>query len=127
MATNTAIIKNVSGETVLFHLRGSETLTIVGNASQSNIAWSNTTFYENVQSAHIRRCIGGSGPAGQWTVARGSNLVIGCAGYFDYNFYSEGIGLEMDGTGTLVCVLNGSANGFIVLELEKDVTILPKV
>ena len=112
-----ANIHNRKNLSVTVHAAANLTLTIAGNSSVSNIA----TGDEVLTGASIKQVWWGSQTgAGYWNVSRGSNLV-GCydsTGWHDYA--GNGNLLNKDSTGTLVLTLVGSANGFIMLELQKE-------
>jgi hypothetical protein len=103
--------------TIVIHEVANSTITIVGNNTTSNICPSNT---QSVISASINRVWHGSANSGYWKVARGSNTVgvYNNTGAVEYN----GSSLVLDKTGTLVLTLNGTVDGYIMLELKAKIT-----
>ncbi len=112
-----AIISNKLNSSVVVHTTANLTLTIAGNNSVSNIA----TGTEILTGASIKKLIYGS-DAGHWSVKRGANVVAILTGTGELNFSSLGTSINLDRTGTVVLTLNGSANGFCMVELSKEGT-----
>lgn len=108
-----AIVSNKKNGTVVLHFAANATLTIAGNSTVSNVATGN----EILTGANIKQVWFGS--PGHWVVKRGANVVgvYNNSGHVNYAAYATS--LNVDNTGTLVLELNGSANGYIMVELQK--------
>lgn len=108
------ILQNKKNLSVVIHADANTTLTIAGNSSVSNVATSD----EILTGAAIKQVWYGS-ESGFWKVLRGSNTV----GVYDstswIDYAGTGVMLTKDVGATLVLQLNGSANGYIMVELQK--------
>lgn len=115
------LITNKTGGEVVLHFNlaaaGSETITIAGNNSVSNVA----TADETVNAAYITQIFFGSASAidGYWLVKRGANTVamLDSTGWHDYA--GNGAALRLDETADLTAELVGTAPGFLVIEMQK--------
>ena len=107
------IIANRKNLSVTLHFTANATVTLVGNSSTSDVAING----EVITGAYITQVWHGS--QGEWQVKRGSNT----AGIFDSTAQAEFAGcgnpLNLDPTGTLVANLVGTANGYLMIELQK--------
>lgn len=113
-----AVVLNRKNLSVTVHNVANATYIVAGNSSVSNIATSD----EVLTGAHIKQVWYGSpsGSTGYWMVKRGSNtvLVLEGTGYLD--FAGNGSMLKLDPAANLVFELVGSANGFIMVDLQKE-------
>jgi hypothetical protein len=116
-----ATIINRRGASAVVHVVANTTVVITGNSSTSNIAFGggNTQIEETVTNGYISQVWWGAQPSGYWTVARGSNtyLVLNNSGHMD--FAGQGAAITADSTANAVLTLNGTANGFIMVEFQK--------
>lgn len=103
------IISNKLGQAVTLHFTASETVTITGNSSVSNIAMGS----EIVSGSAIRRIWYG-GPA---TISRGANLVSSATGSGEHDFAGHGSAINLDTGASLVVSITGT--NFVMIELSK--------
>lgn len=111
-----AILHNRKNLSVTVHAAANLTLTIAGNNSVSDVAIDD----EVIVGAAIKQVWWGStAGTGTWIVKRGANVagVYDSTGWHDYA--GNGNMNNIDATGTLVLELVGTANGFIMVELQK--------
>lgn len=110
-----AVIINKKGLSATVHITANATYTIAGDDQTSNIAFTG----ETLTGATISQIWYGSG-GGHWVVKRGSNtvLVLSDTGHID--FTTSGLSLNIDPTATFVANLNGTANGFLIVEMQKQ-------
>lgn len=108
-----ANIQNKTNGTVVVHATANLTLTIAGNNSVSNVAIGN----EVLTGATIKQVWFGS--PGHWIIKRGSNTVgvYNNSGHVSYG--ASGTSINLDNAATLVVELVGTANGYIMVELQK--------
>lgn len=108
-----AIVSNKKNGTVTVHAAANLTLTIAGNSVVSNVATSD----EVLTGANIKQVWFGS--PGHWVVKRGANVVGVYNNSGHVNYAAFGSSINIDNTGTLVLELVGTANGYIMVELQK--------
>lgn len=112
----TTIIGNKKGSTVTLHFTSNATLVIEGNNSVSNVALTD----EEVASGYIRQVWFGTSNDSYWTVSRGADVV----GVFDrtgqLDFAGSGNALTINPQANLSVTLNGTGDGFLMIELMKD-------
>jgi hypothetical protein len=113
-----AVIHNRPGGTVVVHLVANADLKISGNSSVSNVAYSNSSYREVVHGASIRRVVSGAEPDAYWKISRGSNTVI--VGQHLNVDLKEGWPMGLFPAANLTVTLEGGTNGFIMIELSKD-------
>lgn len=103
------VISNKLGQSATIHSIATETITVSGNTSSSNLALAG----ETVVSANIRKVWVG-GPA---TISRGANIVFTStqSGYFDFS--STGTSLNMYNTAPITLTVTGS--NFAMIEVSK--------
>jgi hypothetical protein len=108
------ILQNKKNLSVVIHADANTTLTIAGNNSTSNVAIDN----EILTGAAIKQVWWGA-ETGFWKIKRGSNTigVYDSTGWVDYA--GNGIMINKDAGETLVLELNGTANGYVMVELQK--------
>lgn len=113
-----SIVHNRRNLSVTILADANATLTIAGNSTVSNVAHAS----ETLTGASIKQIWFGSpsGNSAYWKIERGSNTVavVDSTGWID--FAGNGNLLTKDSTGTLVLTLVGSANGYIMIELQKE-------
>lgn len=113
LAATTRILANRKNLSTTLHFTGNDTVTIAGNSTTSEIATGN----EILTGATITQLWHGSD--GVWIVKRGSNTV----GVFDSTAYIDfagcGNALNLDTDATLSVELVGTANGYLMIELQK--------
>lgn len=113
-----SIIHNRKNLSVTVLADANATLTIAGNSSVSNVAHAS----ETLTGASIKQIWFGSpsGDSAYWVVQRGSNTiaVLDSTGWID--FAGNGNLQTKDSTASLVLTLVGSANGYIMVELQKE-------
>lgn len=109
------VLQNKKNLSTLVHHVANATLTIAGNSSVSNVATSD----EILTGATIKQVWFGAAGDGYWVVKRGSNTVgvYSSTGWTDYA--GNGGLLTNDADATLVLELVGTANGYIMVELQK--------
>jgi len=114
-----AIVKNTLNNIVL-HFTSNANLAVVGNSSISNIAYGNSTVYQNVSGASIRKIACSSNSAtGTWTVKRGANVVWIASGNFLWDFAGHNMVLNQDAIANVAVELTGGT-GAILIELSKE-------
>ena len=117
-----ATIINRRGASAVIHVTANAELAITGNSSVSNVAFGggNTQIEETITNGYISQVWWGSdNPNATWRVARGSNtyLVLNNSGHMD--FAGHGAAITADSTANAVITLNGTANGFLMMEIQK--------
>lgn len=97
------------------------TLTIAGNNSVSNVAIDD----EVLTGASIKQVFFGSQNGSCWIVKRGANVVgvYESASWQDYA--GNGVMNTKDKDATLVLELVGSANGYMIIEMQKHGNKVP--
>ena len=112
-----SILQNKKNLALVIHSSGSNTITIAGNSSTSNVAISD----EILTGAAIKQVWWGSQPneGACWIVKRGSNTigVYDSTGWTDYA--GNGGMITKDAGATLVLELVGTSNGYIMIDLQK--------
>ena len=112
-----SVIQNKKNLSVTIHATGSNTITIAGNSSTSNVA----TGDEILTGAAIKQVWWGSQPldGACWIVKRGSNTigVYDSTGWTDYA--GNGGMISKDAGATIAIELVGTSNGYIMIELQK--------
>lgn len=103
--------------TAIIHLVANATTVIAGNSAVSNVT-SNSS--QVVASGTIRQIFHGAAPSGYWMVKRGSNTVAVLEGTDHQNYAAMGLALSQDKAANVVCELVGTANGYIMLEISKE-------
>ena len=111
------IISNRKNVAFTVWANANTTLTIAGNASSSNVALDG----ESLSGASIKQVWFGSQNGGYWVIKRGSNVVAvyESASYQDYA--GNGCMLTKDKDATLVLELVGTANGYIMVDMQKHI------
>lgn len=115
-----SVVHNRKNLSFVVHATANLSLTIAGNSSVSNVAVTD----EVLVGAAIKQVWWGSeAGAGTWFVKRGSNTVgvYDSTGWHDYA--GNGCMLNKDSSATLELELAGTANGFIMIELQKIGTL----
>lgn len=109
------ILHNRKNLNVVIHCTANATLVIAGNNSVSNVATSD----EVLTGASIKQVWWGTDGSGTWLIKRGSNTVAvyDSTGWHDYA--GNGSMLSKDASANVVIQLVGTANGFIMIELQK--------
>lgn len=115
------ILKNTLTETVLFFSGNSGVITVQGNNSVSNVAYTNANgVSQNVAAASIRKIIASSNNAtAQWTIYRGANVAWVASGNFMWDFSAHNMVLNQDSIAPLTANLVGGA-GTIAISISKD-------
>lgn len=115
-----AIIKNTLNNIVLHYTANSGNVVVQGNSSVSGIAFGNSTVFQNVSAASIRKiaCSSNSATAA-WTVKRNANVVWVASGNFLWDFAGHNMPLNQDAVANLVVELSGGS-GSILIELSKE-------
>jgi hypothetical protein len=92
-------------------------VVISGNATTSNIT-SNSS--EVIVGATISKVVYGSAPNNAyWTITRGANVVGVYTGTGSVDYAALGDHMGLYPTANLTATLTGSANGFIIVYLQK--------
>lgn len=114
------ILKNSLNTTVL-HFIANATTVVAGNATVSNISYTNVdNVAQNVASASIKKILCSSNSAtGTWTIKRGANVVWVASGNFLYDFQAHGANIGIDKAANVVVELTGGS-GSIIIELSKE-------
>ena len=112
-----SIISNKKNLSTVLHFNSNATLVIAGNNSVSNVAIGT----EVLSGASITQIAWGCDGNGHIQVFRGANLqlVVDSTSYID--FAGNGMDLELWPTANLTVNFVGSANGYCVIELQKNV------
>lgn len=112
-----AVTINRKNTSAVIHLTANSVVNIAGNSTTSDIATDN----EIITGATIVQVFAGcpSGANAYWTVKRGANtvLVLDSTGYYD--FAGAGMAMNVDAGGTLVANLENSADGYLLIEVQK--------
>ena len=113
--------QNRKNTSAVIHITGSNTITIAGNSTVSDVAISN----EVLTGCTITQvfCGSSSGNGAYWTIKRGANTVavLDSTGYFDYA--GAGMALSVDSGGTLVANLINGNDGYLLIEIQKQGTL----
>lgn len=109
-----AVIQNRKGSDAVIHAVANTTVALSALAVDGD---------ETVNSAYITQVAWGAEAPGYWRVARGGNtvMILDSTSYID--FAGNGMGLVPDRTGNFTITLNGTANGFITMGVQKESTI----
>lgn len=113
MATNARIISNRKNLSATVHFVANGTIKIAGNNSVSDIALPG----ETIAGATITQVWHGSDMV--WNVKRGANIVAVFDSTASFDFAGTGNSLNLDMDQDLTVELLGTANGFIMIELQK--------
>ena len=110
-----SIISNKKLSSAVLHFNASNTLVVVGNSSQSNVAIAD----EVLTGAYITQAFWGCDGNGHIQVLRGANVVAiyDSTGYKDYA--GSGMPINAFTAGTLVVNFTGSANAYLMIEVQK--------
>lgn len=111
-----AVMINRSNISAVVHVTANVTIVVAGNSSVSNIA----SPGEELTGASITQVWYGVANGGLWRVKRGSNtvLVLESTGYVD--FAGAGASLIVDPSANIVATLEGTTNGYLMLEVQKN-------
>lgn len=111
------ILRNRLNHSCVIHTDVSNTITIAGNSSTSNIA----IGAEVITGAAITQAWFGGEATSVWVVKRGSNTacILNPSGEAYVDFRGNGNSLDLDANATLVMTLTGGANSYLMLELKK--------
>jgi len=113
--------QNRKNTSAVIHITGSNTITIAGNSTVSDVAIGN----EVLTGCTITQvfCGSSSGNGAYWTIKRGANTVavLDSTGYYDYA--GAGMALSVDSGGTLVANLINGNDGYLLIEVQKQGTL----
>jgi hypothetical protein len=111
------LVTNKTGGEVVLHFTSTETVTVAGNNSVSNVA----TSTETVNSATITQLFWGTDDVAgaHWQISRGANVVAILSQSGSKDFAGTGMSLRLDPTADLSATLVGSANGYVMIEMQK--------
>lgn len=114
-------IINRNKTSAVVHVTSNTTITVSGNSSVSNIAFGdgNTQIEETLTGASISQIFWGSAPNAYWNVKRGTTLVLTLPNSGSIDFAGSGCALTANSANAVVVELVGSANGFLMMELQK--------
>lgn len=109
------VLSNKPGTSAVIHLNGSNTIVVAGNSSVSDIAYGN----EILTGAYIAQIFQGAGAAGHIVLSRGGEVVgvYDSTGQFDYA--GAGMALTLNQDQNIDVTFVGTANAYIMLELQK--------
>lgn len=111
-----SIMSNKKNTSLVIHAASSNnTLVIAGNSSQSNVAMSG----ETLTGAYITQAFWGCDGTGSINIKRGSNLVAVYDSTGQHDYAGCGMPITKDSAANVVIEFVGSANSFIVFELQK--------
>jgi len=115
------ILSNKKNTSAVIHFVSSNSsLVVAGNSSQSNIAISN----ETLTGCAITQAIWGCDGVGHIQVYRGANLVAVFDSTAQVDYAGTGMSLTAYPTATLDVKFVGSANSYIILEVQKSGTFV---
>lgn len=116
-----ATVLNRNRTSAVVHLNANATITVTGNSSVSNIAWGsgNTQIEETLTGASIVQVFWGAADGGYWNVKRNTTLVLTLPDTGTMDFAGSGCSLVANSAETVVAELVGTANGFLMIELQK--------
>lgn len=116
-----ATVLNRNRTSAVVHLNANATITVTGNSSVSNIAWGsgNTQIEETLTGASIVQVFRGAADGGYWNVKRNTTLVLTLPDTGTMDFAGSGCSLVANSAETVVAELVGTANGFLMIELQK--------
>lgn len=109
------LLSNKKYRSATFWANSNTTITIAGNNSVSNVAIGD----EVLTGASIKQAFFGSQNGGYWVVKRGSNTVLVFESASWQDFSGNGTMMTKDNAASLTVELVGTANGHIILELQK--------
>lgn len=117
------ITSNRKDTSVVLHIAGANTeIVCVGNSSTTNVDSTNTCIAkgdEVLTGAYITQVFWGIDPAGYAIVKRGTDIaaVYDSTGFYDYA--GTGMALNINPTANLSVEFVGTANAYVMLELQK--------
>lgn len=110
------VLSNKKNSTVTLHINASNTMTIVGNTvNGSNVAIGD----ENITGATINKAVWGVADGGNIQVKRNTTIVAVYSGSGESNYTALASPITANSAETLAVTINGTANGYIILELNK--------
>lgn len=105
----------------IISLTANATVVIAGNNTVSNVTSNSSQI---VASGTIRQIFHGassnSTSDGYWVVKRGSNTVAVLTETGHQNYAGMGLALSQDKAANVVCELVGTTNGYIIIEVSKE-------
>ena len=122
MAVN--VISNKKNASLVLHVASANSgnIVVVGNSTTSNIGGTSTCVAvsdEVLTGAYITQVVWGCDGTGYIEVKRGANLVAIYDSTGQHEYAGTGMPLNMYPAANVVINLIGSANCFIVMELQK--------
>lgn len=117
----TTITSNKKGTSVTIHLNSNDTIVVAGNSAVSNIA----SPGETLTGAYICQAIAGCDGTGHIQVIRGGQIVAVYDSTGQYDYAGCGMALNVNQAANLEISFVGSANGYLMLELQKVGTFGP--
>lgn len=114
------ITSNKKNTSACLHFNANASVVIAGNSSSSNVATSD----EVLTGATIVQAFWGNDGNGHIQVKRGGNIVAvyDSTGYVDYA--GSGMSLNVSPTANIDVTFVGSANGYLMLEIQKQGTFI---
>lgn len=113
------VVRNTR-QNALVLFTSTDTLTIAGNNSVSEIGLSSVT--DNITGCSIKQAWAssdsGAGASG-WTIARGANTVLQMESTAWWDLAGNGCAIDLDSTATLVATRTGTF-GTLLVELQKE-------
>ena len=110
-----SVISNRKNTSAAFHFNSSGTLVVAGNTSVSNVATSD----ETLTGAYITQAVWGCDGTGHIQVKRGSTLVAVFDSTGQQEYAGTGMPINVGATQNLTVDFLGSANSFLLIELQK--------
>ncbi len=113
------ITSNRKNTSAVIHATGANvSLVVAGNSSVSNVA----TGDEVLTGCYLTQAVWGCDGTGHIQVKRGANLVAVFDSTGQIDWAGAGLALSVDKTANLQIQFVGSANSYIVLEVQKEGT-----
>lgn len=109
------ITSNKKATSVTIHVNANATVVVAGNSAVSNIA----SPGETLTGAYICQAIAGNDGTGHIQVKRGGQIVAVYDSTGQYDYAGCGMALNVNQTANLDITFVGSANGYLMLELQK--------
>lgn len=111
------ITSNRKNTSTVIHATGANvSLIVAGNSSVSNVATTN----EVLTGCYLTQAVWGCDGAGHIQVKRGANLVAVFDSTGQVDWAGAGLALNVDKTANLQIQFIGSANSYIILEVQKE-------
>ncbi len=110
-----AIMINRPGTSAVIHITANATINAVGNTTNTTIA----SGSEVLTGAAITQIFWGAASGGYWTISRDTTLLLTLPDSGTMDFAGSGCSLIANSDQSIVAKLVGTANGHLVMEVQK--------